>query len=278
MPQATRCFLHALAFCEFREFLGQRQPLIEQTMTPQTPRPAPKINRTLAAGILFLLLAGLSAWYLVTPKSQSQPLENSVGHEASAESLPSKQTDEAQMEDPSPAPQKRARGESRSARASNPATFPQIDSVLTDDRISDEEAARQLAEIALNPNAPEAERLEAMEHGKNLGFAHLLPLSLDPNLPLPLAESFLHGLHGHDQTKEQVSGALGLLNHADSDIREQAQTLLGFLLEAEEDNESPDKLREKADAFLRQPDGGDGGEEMNIEHPTSNIEHRSGRE
>jgi hypothetical protein len=175
------------------------------------------------------------------------------------------------MEDPSPAPQKRARGESRSARASNPATFPQIDSVLTDDRISDEEAAREMAKIALNPNAPEAERLEAMEHGKNLGFSHLLPLSLDPNLPLPLAESFLHGLHGHDQTKEQVSGALGLLNHADSDIRQQAQTLLGFLLEAEEDNESPDKLREKADAFLKQPEEEDGEEEMNIEH-------RSGRE
>ena len=223
-------------------------------MTPQTPKPAPKINRTLAAGILILLLAGLSAWYLVTPKSQSQPLENSAGHQATAEAPSSTQTDVEPMEAPSPTPKKRARGESRSARASNPATFPQIDSVLTDDRISDEEAARQLAEIALNPNAPEAERLEAMEHGKNLGFSHLLPLSLDPNLPLPLAESFLHGLHGHDQTKEQLSGSLGLLNHADSDIREQAQTLLGFLLEAEEDNESPDKLREKADAFLKQPD------------------------
>lgn len=230
-------------------------------MTPQAQKPGPKINRTLAAGILILLLAGLTAWYLVTPKSQSQPLEKSAGNEASAEALPSKLTDEAQMEDPSPAPKKRARGESRSARASNPATFPQIDSVLTDDRISDEEAAREMAEIALNANRPEAERLEAMEHGKNLGFSHLLPLSLDPNLPLPLAESYLHGLHGHDQTKEQVSGALGLLNHADSDIREQAQTLLGFLLEAEEDNESPEKLREKADEFLMRPDQPDEGDD-----------------
>ena len=93
-----------------------------------------------------------------------------------------------------------------------------------------------------------------MEHGKNLGFSQLLPLSSDPNLPLPLAESYLHGLHGHDQIKEQVSGALGLLNHSDPDIRQQAQTLLGFLLRAEEDNESPAKLREKADAFLKKPD------------------------
>ncbi len=120
--------------------------------------------------------------------------------------------------------------------------------------LSHDETARQLAVIALDPNNPEAERLEAMEHGKNLGFSHLLPLSADPNLPLPLTESFLHGLHGHDQIKEQVSGALGLLNHVDHDIREQAQTLLGFLLSKEEDNESPDKLRTAAEAFLKQPD------------------------
>ena len=136
--------------------------------------------------------------------------------------------------------------------------------MLTDDGISDEDAAIELAEIALNPNRPEPERLEAMEHGKNLGFSHLLPLALDPNLSLPLAESYLHGLHGHDQTKEQVSGALGLLNHSDPDIRQQAQILLGFLLEADDDNESPDKLRKKADVFLKQPEEEDGA--MNIEH------------
>ena len=229
-------------------------------MTPQAPNPGPKINRTLAAGILILLLAGLSAWYLVTPKNQHE----SVRREPPLKEETPKQTDEKKMEDPSPAPKKRARGESRSARASNPTTFLQIDSVLTDDGISDEDAAIELAEIALNPNRPEPERLEAMEHGKNLGFSHLLPLALDPNLSLPLAESYLHGLHGHDQTKEQVSGALGLLNHSDPDIRQQAQILLGFLLEAEEDNESPDKLRKKADVFLKQAD--ERGGAMNIQH------------
>lgn len=137
-------------------------------------------------------------------------------------------------------------------------SFPEIEQLLTSDNISNEQAARQLAEIALNPNRRESERLEAMEHAKNLGFSNLLPLSLDPNLPLPLAESFLQGLHGHDQIKDQVTGALGLLNHSDSDIRQQAQTLIGFLIGAEEDNESPDKLREKADVFLKKPDEGDG--------------------
>lgn len=129
-----------------------------------------------------------------------------------------------------------------------------IAELLANDQLSHDETARQLADIALNPNLPEAERLEAMEHAKNLGFSNLLSLSSDPNLPLPLAESFLQCLHGHDQIKEQVSGALGLLNHADADIREQTQTFLGFLLKAEEYNEAPEKLREKADVFLKQPD------------------------
>jgi hypothetical protein len=158
------------------------------------------------------------------------------------------------------APQNRKPSSSPKGQIGSTESFLEIENLLTNDNISNEQATRQLAEIVLNPNRPEPERLEAMEHAKNLGFAHLLPLSLDPNLPLPLAESYLHGLHGHDQTKEQVSGALGLLNHADPDIREQAQTLLGFLLGKEEDNESPDKLRAAADAFLKQPDEGDGNE------------------
>ncbi|MEY5018949.1 MAG: hypothetical protein RLZ22_37 [Verrucomicrobiota bacterium] len=134
-----------------------------------------------------------------------------------------------------------------------------ISELIGNSSLSHDEIATQLAQIALSPNASEAERLEAMEHGANLGFSHLLPLSLDPNLPLQLAEAYLHGLYGHDQVKEQVSGALGLLNHSEAEIREQAQILLGFLLEAEEDNESPEKLRKKVDEFLMRPDQPDEG-------------------
>ena len=129
-----------------------------------------------------------------------------------------------------------------------------IGELIASPDLSHDEIATRLAKIALDNSAPESERLEAMEHGANLSFSHLVPLSLDPNLPLPIAESYLHGLYGHDQVQEQVSGAVGLLNHVDQEIREQAQILLGFLLQAEEDNEAPDKLREKADAFMQQPD------------------------
>ena len=133
-----------------------------------------------------------------------------------------------------------------------------IGDLIGNEALSHDELAKKLALIALDPKISEEERLEAMEHGKNLGFSHLLPLSSDPNLPILLADSYLNGLHRHDQPKEQVTGALGLLNHNDPEIRQQAQTLIGFLIGAEEDNESPDKLREKANAFLNQLEEGDG--------------------
>lgn len=133
-----------------------------------------------------------------------------------------------------------------------------IGDLIGNEALTHDELAKKLALIALDPKISEAERLEAMEHGKNLGFSHLLPLSSDPDLPVLLADSYLNGLHRHDQPKEQVTGALGLLNHNDLEIRQQAQILIGFLTSAEEDNESPDKLREKADAFLKQADEGYG--------------------
>lgn len=229
-------------------------------MTPQKSQPKNRTRSTLAAGVLVFLLAILCGLQLLGHKNKPVSSQSLAKNEPTA----LKQDANASFEDVASATKKRTRDTIRSAKGLATATFPHIDSVLTDERISDEEAARQLANIALNPNVSEAERLEAMEHGKNLGFSLLLPLSSDSNLPLPLAESYLHGLHGHNQSKEQVSGALGLMNHSDSGIRQQAQTLIGFLIGAEEDNESPDKLREKAEAFLRQPEGEDGA--MNIEH------------
>jgi hypothetical protein len=177
-----------------------------------------------------------------TPKQSPQPVKQEIRGETKAIAPERKN---ASLTRSLPRPESASSNSNASTRISD---------LIAKQDLSHDETARQLAVIALDPNNPEAERLEAMEHGKNLGFSHLLPLSADPNLPLPLTESFLHGLHGHDQIKEQVSGALGLLNHVDHDIREQAQTLLGFLLSKEEDNESPDKLRTAAEAFLKQPD------------------------
>jgi hypothetical protein len=216
---------------------------------------------------LWILGFGLSlvALWLIFGSFSSGPREANQANEPAEtdSSRPAKQHSQGQSKEVAPERKNASTTRSfpqRESASSNSNASTRIGDLLANQNLSHDETARQLAQIALDRNAPEAERLEAMEHAKNLGFSQLLPLSLDPNLPLSLAESFMQGLHGHDQIKEQVSGALGLLNHSDSDIRQQAQTLLGFLLRAEEDNESPDKLREKADAFLKQPDQPDEGD------------------
>lgn len=230
-------------------------------MPQQTRNDKQKIDPGIALGILVVLLALGCSIYLLTNKvnAPGEPSDNAARSPA-AKSHAANLPGVLKTEDKAKPLKKRFRADNKSARPSASTDSPRVDAVLTDDRVSDEEAARQLAEIALDPNVIESERLEAMEHGTNLGFSQLLPLSLDPNLPLPLAEAYLNGIHGHDQVKEQVSGALGLLNHSEAEIREQAQILLGFLLEAEEDNESPEKLRKKADEFLMRPDQPDEGD------------------
>lgn len=220
-------------------------------------------NPARMAGVVFCLVTVVLVALICLPEERKWNNKQRSQHQIISQPKPTQKHGNEGMETDSHSDNRMLRAKWRpqeGRRVPSVDSHPAIERLLLNNSISHDETARQLAVIALDPNNPEAERLEAMEHGKNLGFAHLLPLSLDPNLPLPLAESFLHGLHGHDQTKEQVSGALGLLNHADSDIRQQAQTLLGFLLEAEEDNESSDKLRAAADAFLKQPDEEDGNE------------------
>jgi hypothetical protein len=231
-------------------------------MPQLTRKDQQKIDPSIALGILVVLLALGCGIYLLISKgnARGETSENAVKSSA-AKSHAANSPKDGKGENAAPIAKKRLRPDNKSTRPSAPTNFAQVDAVLTDDRVSDDEAARQLAEIALDPNVIESERLEAMEHGTNLGFSHLLPLSLDPNLAQPLAEAYLNGLHGHDQVKEQVSGALGLLNHSEAEIREQAQILLGFLLEAEEYNELPDKLRQKADEFLMRPDQPDEGDD-----------------
>ena len=224
-------------------------------MPQLTRKDQQRIDPSIALGILVVLLALGCCIYLLVSKGDApgEPSDNAARSPA-AKSHAANSPNDGKGENAAPIAKKRPRDYNKSTRPSAPTESARVDAVLTDDRVSDVEAARQLAEIALDPKVVESERLEAIEHGTNLGFSHLLPLSLDPNLPLPLAEAYLNGLHGHDQVKEQVSGALGLLNHSEAEIREQAQILLGFLLEAEEDNELPEKLRQKADEFLMRPD------------------------
>ena len=108
-------------------------------------------------------------------------------------------------------------------------------------------------------------RLVALDHAFNLDRWQTLTLCMEKPLPSPIAERLLSGVHNlNESPKDQVSACLHLMQHEDEEIRERAQRLVAFLVSAEELAADPDKLREKADAFLGQPDEEDGA--MNIEH------------
>ena len=223
-------------------------------MSPSEKISKKRINLIWAFGLVISIVAVWIAFLTHSPKTEKKEVVNQPNAIEPDKSL--KQSNPAksgQVTTRSPSAK-----DSVSAQANPPSHFDssmtKVGNLIANRALSHDQIASQLAQIALDPNISEAEKLEAMEHGKNLGFSHFLPLSMDPNLPILLAESYLNGLHRHHQIKDQVTGTLGLLNHSDSEIRQRAQIFLGFLLRAEEDIESPEKLREKADVFLKHPD------------------------
>ena len=130
-----------------------------------------------------------------------------------------------------------------------------IDSILKDQTTSFEDKATDLLECARQEDLPMEVRLVALDHAFNLDRWQTLTLCMEKPLPSPIAERLLSGVHNlNESPKDQVSACLHLMQHEDDEIRERAQRLVAFLVSSEELAADPDKLREKADAFLGQPD------------------------
>lgn len=140
-----------------------------------------------------------------------------------------------------------------------------IESILNNKELSFEESATRLLECTRREDLPMEVRLDALDHAFDLDRWQSLTLCMEKPLAKPIAERLLSGIHNHGESpKDQVSACMHLMLNDDLEIREQAQEFLAFLVSAEELAADPDKLREKADAFLKQPDEEDGA--MNIEH------------
>jgi hypothetical protein len=130
-----------------------------------------------------------------------------------------------------------------------------IESILNNKELSFEESATRLLECTRQENMPMEVRLAALDHAFNLDRWQALTLCMDKPLPSPIAGRLLSGIHNlNESRKDQVSACLHLIEHEDPEIRSQAQELLAFLVSSEELASDPDKLREKADAFLGQVD------------------------
>jgi hypothetical protein len=130
-----------------------------------------------------------------------------------------------------------------------------IESILNNKELSFEESATRLLECTRQEDIPMEVRLAALDHAFNLDRWQALTLCMDKPLPSPIAGRLLSGIHNlNESRKDQVSACLHLIEHEDPEIRSQAQELLAFLVSSEELASDPDKLREKADAFLGQVD------------------------
>jgi hypothetical protein len=136
--------------------------------------------------------------------------------------------------------------------------YSELESILEKANLSFEEQATRLLECTRREDLPMEVRLDALDHAFNLDRWQAMTLCMEKPLAKPIAERLLSGIHNHGEApKDQVSACMHLVLHEDEEIRQQAQELLAFLVSAEEHASDPDKLREAADAFLKQTEEGD---------------------
>ena len=128
-----------------------------------------------------------------------------------------------------------------------PGQFPHVERILSDESISDSEAALSLAEIALRTDISVEERFEALAHGLNLDFRSFSKLSEDTNLPLELAQRYMDELlNFNEDPVVQLESSLGLMNHFDAEIQQQALRQLAFMVENEALVDHPIELERAA--------------------------------
>ena len=128
-----------------------------------------------------------------------------------------------------------------------PGQFPHVERILSDESISDSEAALSLVEIALRTDISVEERFEALAHGLNLDFRSFSKLSEDTNLPLELAQRYMDELlNFNEDPVVQLESSLGLMNHFDAEIQQQALRQLAFMVENEALVDHPIELERAA--------------------------------
>jgi len=158
---------------------------------------------------------------------------------------------------------KATRDELRKARhdkAGVTPTFPLVEAILVDEKITDTQAALAFREIAQRADVSEAERLQALTHGLNLSFESFAGFAKDRKLPLVLAQKYFDELANQSPSEDfQISGWLDLLNHEDATISAQSADKLAVVVDDESLTSNPGALRQAVAKHLEmlksQPQG-----------------------
>lgn len=132
----------------------------------------------------------------------------------------------------------------RSRKAGVAPTFPLVEAILVDEKITDTQAALAFREIAQRTDVSGPERLEALTHGANLSFESFAGFAKDTRLPSVLAQKYFDELANLSPSETfQISGWLDLLSHEDADIRAQAAAKLATAVDDESLDTNPEAVR-----------------------------------
>ena len=130
----------------------------------------------------------------------------------------------------------------------------EVDEILSDQSITDEEAARRLRRIVENLSQPLKSRMEALQHGVTLSLPSFSGLAeQQPQLPVELAEIFLpEVMNWNDSPVDQVRTYLAWLDHPAEEIAAQSLENLRFMLEDDQAQETIQRLRQLAQEKIKE--------------------------
>lgn len=119
----------------------------------------------------------------------------------------------------------------------------EVDHLLSDDSISSEQAVEQLHALAMDPTLPIAHRLEALQHGLNLGIASFADFAQQPALPVELASCFLNEvINYNDSPPTQIRTYMALMDHPDEEVSSLAREMLAFQVDDDLNEASREQL------------------------------------
>jgi len=193
-----------------------------------------------------LLLVPLLWW--AWPDADEPSLDESrPGVEGQGEVLSSTETPSASEEGP-----RRTRADPRdpAAKPLEAPASPEVDEILVDESITIEQAAVRLRALASDTTQTKAHRLEALQHGLNLGieaFADFAEQADQAELPAELASHFLDEIINYnDAPATQIRSYVALIDHSDVEVRELALEMLRFQVGDDLHEESLERLKEMA--------------------------------
>ena len=139
------------------------------------------------------------------------------------------------------------------SKPSNEAGLQRIENLIENRTMNHHEVAEQLRAIMEDKRMPEEVRKEALGHGIILDLPVFADLAADTQMSEEMAEDLLQTVINENSNPAlQIRALKDFLNHQSSEIREEAQQVLAFILGDDLGEADEATLIQMADAKLKQ--------------------------